>query len=114
MSSLIKVRPLTHMEPKNWMEPLNQLIAIVNQIITGHLNSVGSVTLANGLTSTTLMDNSIRRGCRVLLFPTTAHASTVTGIWTDPTSVPAGGGQITINHSAVGQADLNFDYLVVV
>lgn len=114
MSALVKVRPLTHNDSKSWMEPLNYLIAIVNQIITGHINTVGSVTLTNGGTTTTLMDNAIKRGCRVFLFPTTAHAATVTGIWTDPTSVPATGGEITINHSSVAQADLNFDYLVVI
>ena len=67
---------------------------------------------ANG-TTTTLSDNHITRGCKVFLFPTTAPAATVTGLWADPTSVPAGGGSITLTHSAVAASDLHFDYLIV-
>jgi hypothetical protein len=74
---------------------------------------VGSVTLTNNGTSTVLSDNKLRQGRRVFLFPTTAHAATVTGLWADPTSVPAQGGSITLTHGAVAAADLNFDYLIV-
>ena len=90
-----------------------KVATLVNRILGGSLNSVGSVTLTNDGTSTVLSDNQLRQDRRLFLFPTTAHAATVTGLWADPTSVPAQGGSITLNHGAVAQADLNFDYLIV-
>lgn len=86
---------------------------LVNLLAGGHLNSVGQVTLAQNLTTTTLSDNNIRRGSKLFFWPTTAHAATVAGLWYDPASVPADGGTITLTHAAVNQADLTFDYLVV-
>ncbi|HEX7965721.1 MAG TPA: hypothetical protein VF651_08395 [Gammaproteobacteria bacterium] len=85
---------------------------LVNLLANGRLNSVGSVTLTQNGTSTTLSDNHIRRGSKLFLAPTTANAVSVAGLWYDPASVPEAGGMITLNHSAVNQADLNFDYVV--
>ena len=86
---------------------------LINRIINGSLNSVGSVTLTDNGTSTVLSDNNLRQGRRLFLFPTTAHAASVNGLWADPTSVPAEGGSISLTHAAVAAADLNFDYLIV-
>ena len=74
---------------------------------------MGSVTLTNNGTTSVLSDNKLRQGRRVFLFPTTAHAATITGLWADPASVPAQGGSITLTHGAVTASDLNFDYLIV-
>ncbi len=74
---------------------------------------MGRVTLTDNGTSTVLSDNQLQQGRRLFLFPTTAHAAAVTGLWADPTSVPAQGGSIMLNHAAMAQADLNFDYLIV-
>lgn len=90
-----------------------KVATLINRILNGSLNSVGAVTLTNNGTSTVLSDNKLRQGRRVFLFPTTAHAAAVTGLWADPTSVPAQGGSITLTHGAVTASDLNFDYLIV-
>lgn len=90
-----------------------KVATLVNRILGGSLNSVGSVTLTDSGTSTVLSDNNLKQGRRLFLFPTTAHAASVTGLWADPASVPAQGGSITLNHGALPQADLNFDYLIV-
>ena len=89
------------------------MATLVNRILGGSLNSVGSVTLTNNGTTSVLSDNKLRQGRRVFLFPTTAHAATITGLWADPASVPAQGGSITLTHGAVTASDLNFDYLIV-
>lgn len=107
---------MSHLQQLRTTPPYDEawkVATLINRISNGSLNSVGSVTLTNNGTSTVLSDNQLRRGRRLFLFPTTAHAATVAGLWTDPASVPAQGGSITLNHGAVAQADLNFDYLVV-
>src|SRR5690242_15251911 len=113
MSSLIKVRPLTHADPKNWMEPLNQLIAIANRLITGHINSVGTVTLTSGSATTTLMDNAIRPGSIIVFSPQTADAASIFGsLWYDPTSIPLTGGSVVIHNTLTIASDLTFGYAV--
>jgi len=94
-------------------DPTAKMVTLINRLLVGSLNSLGSVTLTDNGTTTTLSDNHLTRGCKVFLFPTTAHAATVTGLWADPTSVPARGGNITLTHSAVAASDLSFDYLIV-
>lgn len=90
-----------------------KVATLVNRILGGNLNSVGSVTLTKNGATTVLSDNRIRQGSRLFFTPTTAHAATVTGLWYDPTTVPADGGVITLTHGSVNQADLIFDYLIV-
>lgn len=94
-------------------DPTAKVATLINRLLVGSLNSLGSVTLTDNGTTTRLSDNHITRGCKIFLFPTTAHAATVTGLWADPASVPANGGSITLTHPAVAAADLNFDYLIV-
>jgi hypothetical protein len=83
---------------------------LVNRILGGRLNSVGTVTLTQNGTSTLLSDNNYRLGSRVLLTPTTADAASVSGLYI-PHSATAG--QATIYHAAVNQPDLAFDYFIV-
>ncbi len=90
-----------------------KVATLVNKILGGSLNSVGSVTLTNNGTTTVLSDNNLRQGRRVFLSPTTAHAAGIAALWADPTSVSAQGGSIKLTHSAIAAADLNFDYLIV-
>jgi len=105
-----KLPPLRTTPP---YDPTAKMVTVINRLMVGSLNSVGSVTLTDNGTTTVLSDNHVSRGCKLFLFPTTAHAAAVTGLWADPTSVPADGGSIRLTHSAAAQADLNFDYLIV-
>jgi hypothetical protein len=107
---------MSHLQQLRTTPPYDEpwkVATLVNRILGGNLNSVGSVTLTNDGTSTVLSDNNLRQGRRLFLFPTTAHAASVNGLWADPTSVPAEGGSISLTHAAVAAADLNFDYLIV-
>ena len=107
---------MSHLQQLRTTPPYDEawkVATLVNRILDGSLNSVGSVTLTNNGTSTVLSDKQIRQGRRLFLFPTTTHAAAVTGLWVDPTSVPLQGGSVTLNHGAVAQADLNFDYVIV-
>ena len=87
-----------------------KVATLVNRLLGGRLNSVGSVTLIQNGTSTVLSDNNYRPGSRLLLTAATANAATVTNLYV-PHSATAG--QVTINHSAVNAGDLVFDYLIV-
>jgi hypothetical protein len=87
-----------------------KVATLVNRLLGGRLNSVGTVTLNQNGTSTVLYDNNYRTGSRLLLTATTANAAAVTNLYV-PHSATAG--QVTIQHSAVNQPDLSFDYLIV-
>lgn len=104
-----RLQPLRTSPP---YDPTWKLAALINRLIGGAVNTVGSVTLTQNGTTTTLSDPNIRRGSVIHFTPTTAHAATVTGLWYDPTSIPEAGGMVTLTHSAVNQADLDFDYVV--
>lgn len=97
--------------------PLALICQYINQLLNGGSNAIGTIKLTNGGTTTTLQSNLLTGNSIVFLTPQTAHASTVTGIWVDPTSfvAPIGGvgGTITINHSSVAQSDLTFGFKVV-
>ena len=90
-----------------------KVATLVNLVSGERLNSVGRVTLTQNAGSTQLSDNNIRSGARLFFTPTTAHAATVSGLWYDPTTVPDGGGSVTLRHAAMNQADLEFDYVVL-
>ena len=90
-----------------------KVATLVNLLANGRLNSVGSVTLTQNGNSTLLSDNNIRPGARLFFTPTTAHAASVSGLWYDPSTVPDGGGSVMLRHSAVNQADLDLDYVIL-
>lgn len=90
-----------------------KVATLVNLLAGGRLNSVGSVRLTQNGSSTLLSDNNIRPGARLFFTPTTAHAASVSGLWYDPSTVPDGGGSVMLRHSAVNQADLDLDYVIL-
>jgi hypothetical protein len=107
---------MSHLQQLRTTPPYDEpwkVATLINRIVNGSLNSVGSVTLTNNGNTTVLSDNKLRQGRRLFLFPTTAHAASVSGLWADPTSVPAEGGSIMLTHAAVAAADLTYDYLIV-
>lgn len=86
----------------------------INRMQEGALNSIGTVTLTNGATTTTLTDSHIKPISVILLFPQTAHAAAVIGLYPDMTSIPMAGGSVVLNHSLIGSADCTFGYVVLV
>ena len=95
-------------------DPVFIVATLINKIISGHLNSVGTVTLTNGGTSTVLSDTAIKPTSKVFLRATSANAATVTGLWVDKSTITVpNGGKVTLKHSSVAAADLTFDYVVL-
>ena len=88
----------------------------INQMMEGALNACGTVTLTNGGTTTVLQDNRISLVSKIFLFPQTAHAAAITGLFPDYTTIPTVGpiigGKITLTHSSSAQADLTFSYVI--
>lgn len=90
------------------------LITLINKLIQGRFNSIGTVTLTNAGTTTTLYDIHIARTSVMFFGAQTANAAAVQGsLWYDPTSVPSTGGSVTLNHSSSAHADLTFGYVVL-
>ena len=92
------------------------LARVVNALLEGRINSVGTVTLTNGGTTTTLYDNHANPSAAYFFFPQTANAAAITSFWYDPSSitinVPGGtGGSITLHHSSSANSDLTFGYI---
>lgn len=91
---------------------LGKAANLVNQLMKGASNTVGTVTLASGgATQTTLKDANITANCSLWFTATTAHAGAITGFWADPTSIVTGeSAAITLNHSANSTTDATFWY----
>lgn len=107
--------PLLQVNPPS--NEQQQCIAI-NQLINGGCNAIGTVTLTNNGTTTTLINQFIKSTSVLFFWPQTADAAGLTSsLWYDPTSVPVNGtvlgGQITLNHSAAAHNDLTFGYVVL-
>jgi hypothetical protein len=82
---------------------------VVNGIMNGKTNNHGSVTLATGgATTTTITDERIGYGSKIMLMPTSATSSTTT------VYVSAKGkGNATVSHAANSTSNITFDYVVV-
>ena len=108
MSNLQKLR---QNEP---YEPMWKLVTLINKLMFGCVNSIGTVTLAVSATTTTLMDNNISPGSIIHLEPQTANASTArAGLWQDPSSIPVpNGGSITLHHASSANTDQTFGYRI--
>ena len=97
---------------------LHEIGIAVNQLLNGGSNAIGTVTLSNGATTTTLRNNLITSQSVLFFWPQTADAAAVaSSLWYDPTSVPVTGnflgGQITLNHSSSANTDMTFGYVVL-
>lgn len=94
-----------------------ELVRLVNLIQDGAINPVGTVTLTNGGTTTTLTDNRITPVCKIFFWAQTANAAAVSAsLWYDLTTVPKVGtvlaGSITLTHSSSAHNDLTFGYVI--
>lgn len=95
----------------------DKVIRVVNQLAQGKINPVGTVTLRNGQTTTTLLNNAINPACVILFSAQTADAAAVAAsLWYDLTSIPFSNvgsqGQITLHHSNTANTDQTFGYVV--
>lgn len=79
----------------------------VNQILDGKINSVGSVTLDTGTTTTLVADYRCSVNSKVLLTPTSANAAAESP-W-----VSAAKQSFTITHASASTTDRSFGYVVL-
>ena len=82
---------------------------VVNRILDGKINSVGSVTLTANQATTTLTDRRIGTNSRVHLVAETANAGGEMGVYIDAYT----DGQCTINHGTDSRTDRTFRYTII-
>ena len=81
----------------------------VNQILDGKLNSVGSLTLDTGTTTTRVADFRCSVNSKVFLMPTTANAAGALAT----TYVTAERQAFTVNHGSATSTDRSFGYVIL-
>ena len=83
---------------------------VVNGIMDGKTNNIGTVTLAQSSTTTTLTDARIGIESVILFTPTSSNsASEMNHLFISAQT----NGSATITHRNTGHADLNFQYIIV-
>lgn len=104
---------VTNPVPRTWhnvADHLSRISDVVNNILRGKLNNVGSITLIANSATTTLTDVRIGAYSIILLQPTTANsAAALANIYF---GIP-GNGNITINHANNSQTDRAFRFAVL-
>jgi len=100
--------------PGRGIDGLNQWAhkawVVINRILAGKLNCIGSVTLTANAATTTLTDVRIGGDSVVLLQAITANAAAA--LATTWFAAP-GDGTVVINHANNAQADKTFNYAVI-
>lgn len=83
----------------------------VNRILEGKINSVGTVTLSTGTTTTLVADFRAHANSKVLFQPTTANAASE---WASGAMwATCSANQIDITHSSATETDLSFGYVLL-
>ena len=97
---------------KELAEWVREAAGIVNSVRSGKLNNVGSVTLTENATTTTLTDPLISLDSHVSLMPTSATAAAAVGSATGVFVTP-GDGTATITHNSTADLDRTFSYAIL-
>lgn len=83
---------------------------VVNGIMDGKTNNIGTVTLAQSATTTTLTDARIGIDSVILFTPTASNAAQeMNHLFISAQTA----GSATITHRNTGHADLTFQYIIV-
>lgn len=84
------------------------LAETLNKVISGRANNVGTLTLAAGTTTTTVLDNQFESGMVPVLIAATANAATATGnVYVSARA----NGSFTLTHANNAQVDRTFLYI---
>src|SRR5689334_16720985 len=78
---------------------------VIQQVIEGRSNAVGSCTLNSTATTTSVIAVTCGPNSIVLLSPQTAHAASINGTTYVSSVVP---GRFTVTHTSTGQTDQTF------
>lgn len=87
-----------------------ELALVVQNILQGKTNNVGSLTLTANAAATTLSDKRIGANSSILLMATTANAA---GALATTYFTAFGDGTCTVNHANNAQTDRTFRYAVI-
>ena len=83
---------------------------VVNGIMNGKTNNIGTTTLAQSSATTTLTDARIGAESVILFTPTSSHAAQeMAHLYISAQTA----GSATITHRNTGHNDLNFQYIIV-
>lgn len=96
-------------DPKRYWEWLHNLHHVVAGIMEGRQNNTGSVTLADGTTTTTLADQRLSGSSVVLFSPRSANAAAATANLYVSAKAK---GSLTLTHANTGTTDRTFDYAI--
>lgn len=90
---------------------IREVSEVVNGVLNGKSNNTGTITLASGgATSTVITDERISRDSVILLSPKTSNAAgALAGVFFSAQS----SAQATISHAANTDADKTYSYVVV-
>lgn len=86
------------------------MAVVINNLLAGKQNVVGSLTLTAGAATTTLTDSRIGANSVVLLMAKTANAAAAL---TNVYFTGFGNGSCTVNHANNAQVDRTFGYAVI-
>lgn len=96
--------------PQQGAKTLRQISEVVNNILKGKLNNVGSVTLANGAATTTLSDTRIGGNSRLAFTARTANAAAIAAsVYYDT----PGKMTVVIHHTNTANTDQTFDFSIL-
>lgn len=87
-----------------------QISEVVNNLMNGKSNNIGTVTLAQSSATTTLTDARIGVESVILFTPTSSHAaSEMAHLYISAQT----SGEATITHRNTGHSDLHFQYVII-
>jgi len=93
-----------------WAESVQ---TVVNQILVGRLNVVGTVTLTANVATTTVLDTRVGNDSAIPFMPTTANAAAEIGAGTMYVSTRTAGTSFVITHANNAQTDRIFVYCII-
>ena len=92
-----------------------EVATALNNVIKGKINSVGTVTLATGATTTTVNNALVSSTSAILLFPQTANAAAEFGngtIYYKPSDI-TNKTSFVLTHANNANADRTFAYVIL-
>ena len=105
-----KPAPLDWGNPHEWMR---EIAVVVNGLLDGKINSVGTFTLAVDSLTTTVKDRRCGPDSAIFECPTTANAGGEVGIFYTSRGVESGGvPSFVVNHGFDSRTDRTFTYAI--
>ena len=103
-----KPAPLDWGNPREWMRSIAE---VVNDLLDGKVNSIGTFTLAVDSLTTTVKDRRCGPNSVILQCPTTANAGGEVGIFYTSRGVESAGvPSFIVNHGLDSRSDRTFSY----